>query len=466
MSASGGTSDINKIRQSAEFKELLERLWSKWEGKKITRNPRNRKTSKRSFADFLAGVIAAAYRAGIQDPLKNIDWEHVLDPDLSQAKNLSLLERRYGIRAEDVSGRRRKKQTPPGGTEEGMLMFQIAFLESEIADLDFMIAHGEDKHGNRLTPEQVEDAKRRKAKLEGQLEELRRRLERLKRGRITAWLPREAPRPAPSVRPAEGRAPRPAPQPTPPPAPQPAPGEERQRLWELFSMTLAAAGIDPTQYREDFEAEYRRVSDRPYEDKLGDIMRFVNEIVRTYRPRPAQPAVAPAELQQALRQMEENLRKGLESIVKSLNRPIRPQKYMTAAEAELAYVPPEKSIKMIPVEDVKLTPEQCGGHRHVWVPNSDALGLMRGYGVHPAIIRKFYTCPEMWWGEADGSTDLEYTVEVMKEVGEVPRFFARWLMKLAKAIDDRYEKEGRLKDITRLKELRKRYKGPLTSAGR
>jgi hypothetical protein len=64
----------------------------------------------------------------------------------------------------------------------------------------------------------------------------------------------------------------------------------------LFSVTLAATGIDPTQYREDFEDEYRRVCDRPYEDKLDDIMRFANEIVRTYRPRPAQPAVAPAEL--------------------------------------------------------------------------------------------------------------------------------------------------------------------------
>ena len=61
-------------------------------------------------------VIAAAYKAGIQDPLKNVDWKHVLDPDLSQAKNLSLLEQRYGIRAEEVSGRRRKGPTPPGGT--------------------------------------------------------------------------------------------------------------------------------------------------------------------------------------------------------------------------------------------------------------------------------------------------------------------------------------------------------------
>jgi hypothetical protein len=208
------------------------------------------------------------------------------------------------------------------------------------------------------------------------------------------------------------------------------------------------------------------VANRPYEEKLSDIMRFASDIVRTYRPRPAQPAVAPAELQQALRQMEENLRKGLESIAKSLNRPIRPQKYMTAAEAELAYVPPEKSIEMIPVEDVKQTPQECGGHRHVWVPNSDALGLMRRYGVHPAIIRKFYTCPEMWWGEADGFADLEFTVAVMKEVGEVPPFFARWLMKLAKAIDDRYEEEGRLKGIARYKDLKKRLGGRFTAVGK
>jgi len=434
LSASGGTSDINKIRQSAEFQELVERLWSKWEGKKITRNPRNWKTSKRSFAEFLAGVIAAAYRAGIQDPYKNIDWEHVLDPDLSQAKNLSLLEQRYGIRAEEVSGRRRKKQTPPGGAEEGMLMFQIAFLESEIADLDYMIAHGEDKHGNRLTSEQVEDAKRRKAELEGQLEELRRRLERLKRGRITAWLPREAPHPAPSARPAEGRAPQPSPQPTPLTAPQPAPGEERQRLWELFSVTLAAAGIDPSQFREEFEAEYGRVANRPYEEKLSDIMRFTSEIVRTYRPRPAQPAVTPAELQQALRQMEENLRKGLESIAKSLNRPVRPQEYMTAAEAELATVPPDRAVIQTYVRE-----HNCWA----WVPNRHAVGLMRRYGLHYLIISRFMDCVEYWPSYPGACLWGAQLVDDMVEKGLITKPFATWLRALAAEIDRRYREEGR-----------------------
>jgi len=437
LSASG-TDDTSWIKESEEFQELLDRLWSKWEGKKITRNPRNWKTSKRSFADFLAGVIAAAYRAGIQDPLKNIDWEHVLDPDLSQAKNLSLLEQRYGIRAEEVSGRRRKEQTPPGGTEEGMLMFQIAFLESEIADLDYMIAHGEDKHGNRLTPEQVEDAKRRKAELEGQLEELRRRLERLKRGRITAWLPREAPRPAPSARPAEGRAP----QPTPPTAPQPAPEEERRRLWELFSATLAAAGIDPTQFREEFEAEYGRVANRPYEEKLSDIMRFTSDIVRTYRPRLAQSAAAPAELQRTLqglqeaiaRQVEETLRRELESLAKSLAAPIRPSEYLTAAQAELATVRPDRAVVHTYVRE-----HNCWA----WVPNRHAVGLMRRYGLHHLIISRFMDCVEYWPSYPGACLWGAQLVDDMVEKGLITDPFATWLRALAAEIDRRYREEGR-----------------------
>jgi len=440
LSASGGTSDINKIRQSAEFQELVDRLWSKWEGKKITRNPRNWKTSKRSFADFLAGVIVAAYRAGIQDPLKNIDWEHVLDPDLSQAKNLSLLEQRYGIRAEEVSGRRRRGPTPPGGTEEGMLMFQIAFVESEIADLDYMIAHGEDKHGNRLTPEQVEDAKRRKAELERQLEELRRRLERLKRGRITAWLPREAPRPAPSVRPAEERAPqppapppaergapRPAPQPTLPTAPQPAPEEERLRLWELFSATLAAAGIDPSQYREDFEAEYGRVANRPYEEKLSDIMRFASDIVRTYRR-------APLSAETIARQVEETLRRELESLAKSLAAPPRPGEYLTAAEAELATVQPDKAVIHAYVRD-----HNCWA----WVPNRHAEGLMRRYGLHNLIISRFMDCVEYWPSYPGACLWGAELVDDMVEKGLIAKPFATWLRALAAEIDRRYREEGR-----------------------
>jgi len=293
-----------------------------------------------------------------------------------------------------------------------------------------MIAHGEDKHGNRLTPEQVEDAKRRKAELEGQLEELRRRLERLKRGRITAWLPREAPRPVPSARPAEGRAP----QPTPLTAPQPAPEEERRRLWELFSATLAAAGIDPSQFREEFEAEYRRVANRPYEEKLSDIMRFTSEIVRTYRPRPAQPAVTPAELQQALRQMEENLRKGLESIAKSLNRPVRPQEYMTAAEAELATVRPDRAVIQTYVRE-----HNCWA----WVPNRHAVGLMRRYGLHHLIISRFMDCVEYWPSYPGACLWGAELVDDMVEKGLIAKPFATWLRALAAEIDRRYKEEGR-----------------------
>ena len=114
-------------------------------------------------------------------------------------------------------------------------------------------------------------------------------------------------------------------------------------------------------------------------------MRFASEIVRTYRPRPAQPAVAPAELQQALRQMEENLRKELESIAERLAAPTRPDEYLTAAQAELATVWPDRAVVQIYVRE-----HNCWA----WVPNRDAVGLMRRYGLHHLIISRFKDCVE------------------------------------------------------------------------
>jgi len=459
LSASGGTSDLNRIKQSAEFQELADRLWEKWRGRRVTRDFRGR-INRLSFNNFLARAVQGAYEAGVPDPYKDIDWEAAIDPDLTQDENLGLLERQYGIRAEE---------RPPlsGMTDEDMLRSEIESTRSFIEDLDFMIRYGEDRYGNRLTPEQVEYYREQREELERHLEELQRQLEELERNR-----PPPAPerrRPARRARPAPRPAPTPAPAPQPAAAPAPAqPVSERQRLWELFSVTLAAAGLDPSQYREDFEAEYRRVADRPYDDKLSDIMRFASEIVRTNRPRPAQPPAATAEA--IARQVEEALRRELESLAERLNRPVTPQvtpqEYLTAAGAELASVPPKTSIEAVPVSAVNLTPDECGGHDYIWAPDADALGLMRGYGVSTWVIRKFFTCPERWWGEANGSTDLEFTVETMREINEVPRFFADWLMELAKAIDDRYEEEGRLRGITRLSEFRKRHRGPITSVGK
>jgi len=267
LSASG-TPDIRRIRQSAEFQRLADRLWSKWEGRRVTLDSRGR-PNRLVFTNFLARAVQAAYEAGVPDPYKDVDWEAIIDPELNQAENLSAIEQRLGARA----GRPRT----PGETEEDRLRSQIDDLQKDLEELNFEIEYGETTGGERLTPEEIEDAKRRKAELEAQLEELRRRLERLERARITAWLPREALPPAPSVRPAEGRAsqpperraPRPAPQPTPltafqpappaapqptpPPAPTPAPRpqaapaptpeEERQRLWELFSIALVALAL-------------------------------------------------------------------------------------------------------------------------------------------------------------------------------------------------------------------------------
>ena len=453
MSASGGTTDINRIKQSAEFQELVDRLWEKWRGKKVTRDPRGR-PNRRSFANFLANVILAAYRARIPDPYKDVDWEHVIDPDLSPSENYGLLEQQLGLRFEE-------RPPIPGETDEDMLRSQIESTEKQIMDLDFMIRYGQDEHGNRLRPEQIEALRKEKEDLEKELEALRRQLEEIEAKKPLPTPERGRGAPRRRARPAEERAPAPA------PAPQPAPPAEeeeveRARLWELFALALTAAGLDPTQYEDEFESIYNAVRGRPYLEKFRAVMRHASALIKENRPEVYVPTEA------ITRQVEEAVRRELESLAERLTPPAppRPEEYLTAAEAELASVPPEESIQMVPVDAVNLTPEECGGHNYIWAPDANALGLMRGYGVSTWVIRKFFTCPERWWGEANGSTDLEFTVETMREINEVPRFFADWLMELAKAIDDRYEEEGRLRGITRLSEFRKRHRGPITSVGR
>jgi len=462
LSASG-TDDTSWIKESEEFRELVDRLWEKWKGMKITLDARKR-ANRLAFTNFLASLVAAAYEAGIEDPLKVIDWEHVLDPGLSQAENTHIFEEQYHVR---VTGRRRRSELPPMAEDRELLLReQIRSTESMIRDLDFEIRYGEDIYGNKLTPEQIEDAKRRKAELEKELEEARRELEEIEKRKPlpTPERGRGAPLPRRRARPAEEVAPAPAPQPAPPPAPAPpaapTPEEERERLWEAFSIALVSAGLDPTEFREDFEGAYRAVANRPYAEKFNAVMRMASEIIRERMPR------VPVALRETLESLREELRKGLEDIAQGLNRPVTPQEYLAAAEAELASVPPEESVESIPVSSVKQTPQECGGHTHVWVPNADALGLMRTYGVSTVIIRKFYTCPETWRYEADGNADLEYTVAVMKEVGEVPPFFAEWLMELAKTIDDKYEQEGRLEGIARYRDLKKRLGGRFTAVGK
>jgi len=223
LSASG-TDDTSWIKESEEFRELVDRLWEKWKGMKITLDARKR-ANRLAFTNFLARLVAAAYEAGIEDPLKVIDWEHVLDPGLSQAENTHIFEEQYHVR---VTGRRRRSELPPMAEDRELLLReQIRSTESMIRDLDFEIRYGEDIYGNKLTPEQIEDAKRRKAELEKELEEARRELEELERQKPPAPPPRErergAPLPRRRARPAEERAPAPAPAPAPQPAPPPAP---------------------------------------------------------------------------------------------------------------------------------------------------------------------------------------------------------------------------------------------------
>jgi len=109
-------------------------------------------------------------------------------------------------------------------------------------------------------------------------------------------------------------------------------------------------------------------------------MRFANEIVRAYRR-------APLSAETIARQVEETLRRELESLAKSLAAPTRPEEYLTAAEAELATVRPDRAVIQTYVRE-----HNCWA----WVPNRHAVGLMRRFGLHHLIISRFMDCVEYW----------------------------------------------------------------------
>jgi hypothetical protein len=55
---------------------------------------------------------------------------------------------------------------------------------------------------------------------------------------------------------------------------------EQQRLWELFSVALSSAGINPIDYKDDFDAFYRSLQNKPYEEKFNKIMDLASTITR------------------------------------------------------------------------------------------------------------------------------------------------------------------------------------------
>jgi hypothetical protein len=78
LSASGGTTDINRIKQSAQFQDLVDRLWERWRGRKATRDLRNRRTDKP--------------RSTGRSPLVIID-----KPDYSSLRGMPLQRTLYGF---------------------------------------------------------------------------------------------------------------------------------------------------------------------------------------------------------------------------------------------------------------------------------------------------------------------------------------------------------------------------------
>jgi hypothetical protein len=65
-----GTTDINRIKQSAEFQELVDRLWSEWRGRKVTRGLRNRRMARRHGKEPLVIIDKPDYSSLHGTPLQ------------------------------------------------------------------------------------------------------------------------------------------------------------------------------------------------------------------------------------------------------------------------------------------------------------------------------------------------------------------------------------------------------------
>jgi len=335
----------------AEVEELARRIWETFRGRKITLDVAGRPNyfAVRALARRL---LELAYSYGVEDPLHEIDWEAVLDPDVSREENLRLFEdylasvgRKRVSPAEDVSEaitelerylsylREELERAPAEARPE--IEAEIRKVESELAELRRAKRPRERRARPPRKPRApprppVAPAPRPPTPLP--LEELRARVEywlmRIPRVYRIDWLRREPyvarismhrevyDEVVSMVREWGGEIRREVPTRPPmrvvevdfsrasPPAIPLSPEMERYILWSKFSAILTTHGLNPEEYREDFEAILERYRDRPFEEK----QRAVEDLARTIIPplRPP-PVVIPRELVERLERIERRI---------------------------------------------------------------------------------------------------------------------------------------------------------------
>jgi len=346
-----------------EVEELARLLWEAFRGRPITLDARGRPNyfAVRAFARRL---LELAYEHGIEDPLHDIDWVAVLDPDISREENLRRLE-------DYLSSLARQRESPADEVAEAISELEryLDYLRSELERAPEEARPSIEEEIRRVE-QQLEELRRARRPAERRRRPPRRAPPRPGRPRIEEVLREledafthafreefrrrvgreptgeevrralEAARPelerlasdvAEERRPlwlavmdaarlgtdaaeklAAGAAPPPPPPPPPRPPPAPPAGPppaispelERYLLWTKFSAALLAAGISPEEHRREFEMVLEATEGLPFEERQRRIEELARRIIETFRPPPPPPPppVAREEIERIVRE--------------------------------------------------------------------------------------------------------------------------------------------------------------------
>ena len=479
-----------------EVEELTRRIWEEYRGRRVTLDARGRANyfATRALARALLNL---AYEYGIPDPMHEVDWIALIDPNLSREENVNLFRRYFASIG-------KKRVRPATDLDE-----RITQLEKELHyyrhDLERAREAG-------APPEEIAGLEETIRKLEEELERLRRRRP-----------PEKAPPPPPPKAPPTPPPTPPTAPPTPPPkltldelrrrvehwlrqiprvyrvdwlrtepyvarismhrdsydeviktvsgwggsvrrevptappmrvvevdfsnaSPPPiAPGPELERyiLWSKFSAILTAHDIDPGKYRDVFEATLTATAGRPLEEKQKAVESLAKSLIAAKPPPPAPPApppTAPPEVIAELRRLADavgTLTRDLMELskkVEELRRPLTREEVMAIRDA-LMLVEPAVEIK-------------SDDHGHLYVGPTDECWQVISAALPRPLAEWFKWCPACRYAFMPaGALRPDEFVEMIVKKGDAASAFVPWLKRFAKVMreaEDRYMARRRI----------------------
>ena len=203
---------------------------------------------------------------------------------------------------------------------------------------------------------------------------------------------------------------------TPPPMPLP-PEVERYLLWSKFSAILSASGLNPEEYRGDFEAVFEATRGLPIEER----QRRIERLARSLIPPPPPPVIpVPREIMDRLERIESELREVREAVA------WRPR---TARELRMAI---EATMLIDPA--VTLQVDEYG-HPY-WGPTPETLTVLKSI-LDRWAIEWFTHCPTCRMKLPGGALSPRMFVEHLIRVeGRIPPIYQDWLRRFARVLEE------------------------------